>query len=48
MTETLTIEPAWNKQKKQEFYTCTKKIRTINEIHNLWNNKKIVRKQEQN
>ena len=32
--------------KKQEFYTCTKNIRTrtINKVHNLRNNKKIVKK----
>ena len=37
---TLTTELAWNKKKKQEFHACTKNIRTINEIHNLRNNKK--------
>ena len=49
ITGTLTIEIAWKKQKKNlEFHACTKNIRTINKIYNLRNNKKIVRKQEQN
>ena len=39
ITGTLTIEPAWNKQKNK----CTKNMRTITEIQNLWNNKKIVK-----
>ena len=47
ITGSLTIEQAWNKKKKPEVSCmCTKNIRTINE-HNLRNNKKIVRKQEQ-
>ena len=29
--------------KKQEFHICTKNIRTINEIHNLRNYKKIAK-----
>ena len=46
MRNLLTIEPAGNKLNTQEFCTCTKnlKTRTINEIHNLRNNKKIVKK----
>ena len=44
ITGSLTIELAWNKQKKLGVSCmCTKNIRTINE-HNLRNNKKIVRK----
>jgi len=43
ITGTLTIEPAWNKQKKDyEFHPCTRNIRTINKIHNLKEQKKIV------
>ena len=43
ITRTLTIEPAWNKQKKDyEKNPCTRNIRTINKIRNLRNKKKIV------
>ena len=42
ITRTLTIEPAWNKQKKDyEKNPCTRNIRTINKIRNLRNQKKI-------
>ena len=45
ITGTLTIKLAWNKQQKnKEFHACTKNIRTVNKIHNLRKNKKIVRK----
>ena len=43
ITGTLTIELVWNKQKSQEFHVYTKNIRTINEIHFISNNKKIVK-----
>ena len=41
ITGTLTIEKA---KKKQEFYTCTMNIKTINEIHNLRNTEEIAQK----
>ena len=41
ITGTLTIEKA---KKKQELYTCTMNIKTINEIHNLRNTEEIAQK----
>ena len=43
ITGTLIIEPAGNKQNNQDFHKFTKNIRTITEINNLRNNKKIVK-----
>ena len=43
ITGTLIIVPAGNKEKNYKFHTWIKNIKTINEIINLRNNKKIVK-----